>query len=164
MNSHCCIINELASECAERYFYVDAMIVMDAFASIYLFALWAWQQFSIFFGNNFCAVRQTKISMTGLLFSTTRRINRTDSNFGRSCLLGGGSAYILILKKTIWSSFFALACRPNGLIFKYFITTWELMATGSSKCAMTFSAGGHVVACGLDFGEKFPPLKCMAKL
>jgi len=40
----------------------------------------------------------------------------------------------------------------------------ELMATGSSKRAMTFSAGGYVVAWGLDLGGKMSPLKCLAKI
>jgi len=56
------------------------------------------------------------------------------------------------------SSFLVLACRPTELIFKYFVNTWELMASGSSQCALTFSAGGHVAAWGQDF------MKCMAKI
>jgi len=48
-------------------------------------------------------------------------------------------------------------CRPNWLIFSYFVKTWEFMATGSSQRAMKFSAEGHVVTWRPDFwGKKYP--------
>ena len=51
-------------------------------------------------------------------------------------------------------TFFALACRSHGLIFKYFVDAVELMATGGSARAMKFSARGHVGGWRLDFGVK----------
>jgi len=72
----------------------------------------------------------------------------------------GGSAFMyfcLFLFVTIS----ALACRPNWLIWFSNIVTRRVsvsvMATASSQRAMIFSAGGHVVAWGLDFrGQYFP--------
>ena len=52
---------------------------------------------------------------------------------------------------------FALAYRSHGLIFKYFVDAMELMVTGGSVRAMTFSARGHVGGWGLDLGVKNPP-------
>ena len=57
----------------------------------------------------------------------------------------------------LFVTFFALAYRSHGLIFKYFVAAVELMATGCSARAMTFLARGQVGSLELDFGvENFP--------
>jgi len=53
--------------------------------SLYLFAFcMAWHTFFDVFRINSSAMRQTQISMTGLLLRTTRHIHRTHSSFGQS--------------------------------------------------------------------------------
>jgi len=49
-----------------------------------------------------------------------------------------------------------LGCRSNGLIFKYFVMTWQLMATGSSQRVITFSAGVTRWPGGSNLEAKFP--------
>jgi hypothetical protein len=60
--------------------------------------------------------------------------------------------------------FFALACRPHGLIIKNFLGAVRLMATGSSARAMTFSARGHVERGRLDLGVKISPSEMHGKI
>jgi len=95
--------------------------------------------YSMFFGNNSSAMCRTQILMTGMLLHTTRRIHRTHSIFGQSSPLGVGIRLCCFV-----CYLFGLTCRPNGLIFKYFIKTWELIATESGQHAMTFSARGKI--------------------
>jgi len=125
-----------------RLFIISLLLLLNRMHTHYL----------IFFGNNSSAMRRTQILMSGLLLRTARRIHGTHSNFGGLTPVGDGSAFMFVCRH------FCVACRPNGLIFKYFDKTWELITTESSQRAMTFSAGGQVVTWGLDFGgAKFSP-------
>jgi len=124
---------------------------MNANESIYLFAVWArGTHFSMLFGNNSSDVCWTQIRMTGVLLCTTRCIHRTHSKLGRSSPLGVGMHLCFFV-----CHYFCT--RMQTKCFKYFVTTWELMCTGSSQRAMTFSTKGHVVAWGLDLGGKISP-------
>jgi len=55
-----------------------------------------------------------------------------DASIGHAQNLGGQAPYGVRVRLCFClSSFFELACRPNGLIFKCVVKTWELMATGA---------------------------------
>jgi len=124
-------------------------------ASIYL---WAWHAvFNVFWEY---LLRYASDTNFDLLLGTTRRIHRTHSNFGGSSPLRGGSAFMFFVSL---SSFVCARLQTKRVDLQIFRQDVRVNSHVNSQRAMTFSAGGDVVAWGLDFGAKFPPMKCMAK-